>query len=77
VQRVRQIRALLAAGLPTRLIQRLLPCTDPEGNLDACPGVLDTLRGQLSRLDQQAAGLAASQELLRDAINRLTLSTDQ
>ncbi|MFE9583283.1 MerR family transcriptional regulator [Nocardia sp. NPDC006044] len=66
--RVTQIRALLAAGLPTRAIARLLPCTGADGALRACPGVLPTLHDRLAELDRRAAELATARDLLRHAI---------
>ena len=65
---VRQIRALLAAGLPTRLIRRLLPCALDDGTLRPCAGVLDQLRGHLAELDQRTAELARARQVLRRAI---------
>ncbi|TDP89208.1 MerR family transcriptional regulator [Labedaea rhizosphaerae] len=67
-QTVRQIRALLAAGLPTRLIKQVLPCALADGSVRACPGVLERLRGQLSRLDQRATELAEARHTLRQVI---------
>ncbi|PXX63202.1 MerR family transcriptional regulator [Nocardia tenerifensis] len=68
VQRVARIRALLAVGLPTRVIGQLLPCTRADGALRACPGVLPALRDRLAELDRRAADLATARTLLRDAI---------
>ncbi|GLZ13591.1 MerR family transcriptional regulator [Actinomadura sp. NBRC 104425] len=68
VETVRRIRALLAAGLSTRIIRRILPCASGEGMLRPCPGVLDSLRDQLTVLDQRAADLAEARELLRQTI---------
>ncbi|MFK0294373.1 MerR family transcriptional regulator [Streptomyces sp. NPDC090442] len=68
VQTVRRIRALLAAGLPTRIIRQVLPCTFDETTLRPCPGVLTSLRAQLHVLDQRAADLEAARRLLRRTI---------
>ncbi|WP_019057889.1 MerR family transcriptional regulator [Streptomyces prunicolor] len=65
---VLRIRALLAAGLPTRVIRQVLPCTTDEAAVQPCPGVLDALRAQLSALDRRAAELAAAREVLSDTI---------
>ncbi|WP_329198910.1 MULTISPECIES: MerR family transcriptional regulator [unclassified Streptomyces] len=67
-QRVRQIRSLLAAGLPTSLIRQVLPCALADGSLRPCPGVLDKLRAQLARLDQRAQDLARARQTLQLAI---------
>jgi DNA-binding transcriptional MerR regulator len=68
-QVVVQIRSLLAAGLPTRIIRHVLPCTREDGSLDACPGVLDRMRGQLELLDRRAQELAMARETLLQAIS--------
>ncbi|MFI1198132.1 MerR family transcriptional regulator [Streptomyces sp. BHT-5-2] len=67
-QRVRQIRALLAAGLSTSLIRQVLPCGRADGSLRPCPGVLDTLRAQLAELDRRAEELTQSRAALRRAV---------
>ncbi|RCH70197.1 MerR family transcriptional regulator [Streptomyces sp. SDr-06] len=61
---VTRIRALLAAGLPTRVIRQVLPCTTPSAAVMPCPGVLASLRRQLSALDERAAQIAAAREIL-------------
>ncbi|WP_438295349.1 MerR family transcriptional regulator [Streptomyces sp. HUAS TT7] len=61
---VLRIRALLAAGLPTRVIRQVLPCTTADAAVMPCPGVLDALRGQLSALDERSARIASARETL-------------
>ncbi|MEU8781788.1 MerR family DNA-binding protein [Streptomyces sp. NPDC048637] len=68
METVRRIRALLAAGLPTRIIRQVLPCTSDEATLRPCPGVLTSLRDQLNVLDQRAADLETARRLLRQTI---------
>ncbi|MEW1658685.1 MerR family transcriptional regulator [Streptomyces sp. NPDC093707] len=68
VETVRRIRALLAAGLPTRVIRQVLPCAFDEATLRPCPGVLTSLRDQLNVLDRRAADLQAARSLLRRTI---------
>ena len=65
---VLRIRALLAVGLPTRVIRQVLPCTTDGAAVQPCPGVLDALRAQLSDLDRRADELAAAREVLRETI---------
>ncbi|MEW1635466.1 MerR family transcriptional regulator [Streptomyces sp. NPDC093801] len=66
---VRRVRTLLAAGLPTRVIRQVLPCTaDGAAALRPCPGVLDRLRDQLEVLDRRAEELDAARLLLRRTI---------
>jgi DNA-binding transcriptional MerR regulator len=67
-QRVGQIRALLAAGLPTHVIQQLLPCVVADGSLRPCPGVLPALRTHLGRLEQRASELARARQALERVI---------
>ncbi|RDI69088.1 MerR family transcriptional regulator [Nocardia pseudobrasiliensis] len=70
-QTVARIRALLDAGLSTRLIQHILPCAENDGVLRACPGVLAALRAQLDLLDHRADELARTRATLRTAITRM------
>ncbi|MEV5573647.1 MerR family transcriptional regulator [Spirillospora sp. NPDC052269] len=66
---VLQVRALLAAGLPIRLIKQVLPCADGRTGLRPCPGVLDKLRTQLDVLDERAAEIARAREILGRTIS--------
>ncbi|MFE2696956.1 MULTISPECIES: MerR family transcriptional regulator [Streptomyces] len=68
VETVRRVRALLAVGLPTRIIRQVLPCTHDAATLHPCPGVLTSLRDQLDILDQRAAELETARRLLRQTI---------
>ncbi|GAA1991168.1 MerR family transcriptional regulator [Kitasatospora viridis] len=68
VETVHRVRALLAAGLPTRTIRQVLPCTRDAAALRPCPGVLASLREQLDVLDQRAADLETARHLLRRTI---------
>ncbi|MEU8980431.1 MerR family transcriptional regulator [Streptomyces sp. NPDC048309] len=68
VETVRRVRALLAVGLPTRVIRQVLPCTHDAATLHPCPGVLTSLRDQLDILDQRAAELETARRLLRRTI---------
>jgi DNA-binding transcriptional MerR regulator len=69
-QTVAHIRALLAAGLPTRTIRQVLPCAAGASQLRPCPGVLDALREQLANLDRRADDLAKAREILTQTIDR-------
>lgn len=65
VDTVLRIRALLAAGLPTDVIARLLPCTrDSTPRVEPCAEVVATLRSQIERMDILASDLARSRDLL-------------
>ncbi|RJL30998.1 MerR family transcriptional regulator [Bailinhaonella thermotolerans] len=60
---VRNIRTLLAAGVPTRLIRDILPCVHGEvPDIDAC--VSDHLRVLLGTLDTQIADLQRTRSAL-------------
>ncbi|MEU4422485.1 MerR family transcriptional regulator [Actinoplanes sp. NPDC024001] len=64
---VRQIRALLAAGLPTATIREVLPCVTGAGpDVDEC--VAGLLRERLSDLDQQIATLSEARTALAGLI---------
>ena len=65
---VLQIRALLAAGLSTRVIGEILPCTTAEAHVLPCPGVLNSLHDQLRALDQRSAEIDAARTALRQTI---------
>ncbi|MEV4546649.1 MerR family transcriptional regulator [Nonomuraea wenchangensis] len=76
VAAVRHIRALLAAGLPTAVIARLLSCVhDDEGGrmtAAACPGVLGHLRRERRRIADTIERLQTSQQAL-DTLLKTTL----
>ncbi|MCK9792271.1 MerR family transcriptional regulator [Isoptericola sp. 4D.3] len=64
VERVRLIQQFFTAGLPSRAIQRLLPCVDSgEGS----PEVFDLLTAERDRITAAIADLAAT----RDALDSL------
>ncbi|QKW07330.1 MerR family transcriptional regulator [Streptomyces sp. NA04227] len=56
VDRVLQIRGLLDAGLPTRIIKQILPCLDKPRAIvfsDATPDMLATLERERDRMTQR------------------------
>ena len=62
---VLRIRALLAAGLTTEVIRRVLPCTrDTRPRLEPCAEVVAIMRSEIDRMDALAADLTRSRELL-------------
>lgn len=70
VQRVRQIRHLLGAGLSSEDIAYLLPCATGEvPELIGCPELLAAMRSRLDRLDDQMTRLAQSRDALADYID--------
>ncbi|MGW7415126.1 MerR family transcriptional regulator [Streptomyces sp. NPDC054863] len=67
VDRVAQIRGLLDAGLPTRIIKQILPCLDKPRTIhfpDATPEMLATLETELDRMSARVECLRRN----RDAI---------
>ncbi|MEV4437786.1 MerR family transcriptional regulator [Streptomyces sp. NPDC049577] len=69
VQTVRRIRTLLAAGLPTAVIARVLPCVRDEGTglVPVCPELVAELRQERERIARAIEDLRASQGML-DAV---------
>ncbi|MEU9832142.1 MerR family transcriptional regulator [Streptosporangium sp. NPDC048047] len=67
VATVRRIRTLLAAGLPTAVIARLLHCVHDEGERlipSACPGMVTSLRQERRRISEAITRLQSSQQAL-------------
>ncbi|MFF4776036.1 MerR family transcriptional regulator [Microtetraspora fusca] len=68
VDRVIQIRGLLDAGLPTRIIKQILPCLDKPRVIhfaDATPEMLVTLEHERDRMSRRIECLTRN----RDAID--------
>ena len=68
VDRVLQVRGLLDAGLPTRIIKQILPCLDQSRAIhfpDATPEMLATLEAERDRMTRRAECLLRN----RDAIS--------
>ncbi|OZC87733.1 MerR family transcriptional regulator [Rhodococcus sp. 05-340-1] len=67
VDRVLQIRGLLDAGLPTRIIKQILPCLDKPRVIhfaDATPDMIALLTHERDRMEERALNLMKN----RDAI---------
>ncbi|MEV6978755.1 MerR family transcriptional regulator [Kitasatospora sp. NPDC093806] len=64
---VRNIRALLGAGLSTSAIRDVLPCVDGEGAVASC--MLDVLEERLDLLDRQMLALGASRAALAGIVS--------
>jgi DNA-binding transcriptional MerR regulator len=68
---VARIRALLGAGLPTRVIRELMPCFVAEGTaLQPC--VLDHLRTQYAELDARITDLTRARSALGGILDAST-----
>jgi DNA-binding transcriptional MerR regulator len=67
VATVRHIRALLAAGLPTTVIARLLHCVHDDGERlipSTCPGMVANLQRERRRITEAITQLRSSQQVL-------------
>lgn len=67
VTAVGHIRALLAAGLPTAVIARVLHCVHSDGGQlvpEPCPGMIDHLQREQTRIDEAIAQLQGSRQAL-------------
>jgi DNA-binding transcriptional MerR regulator len=68
IDRVVQIRGLLDAGLPTKIIKQILPCLDDPCTIhvtDATPELIATLEGEREQMDARIRCLTRN----RDAIS--------
>jgi len=68
---VTQIRTLLAAGLPTKVIRDLMPCLIGDGP-EVAPCVLDHLRTQLDALDSRITHLHQARSALSTLLTTST-----
>jgi len=76
VDRVLQVRGLLDAGLPTRIIRQILPCLDKPRVIhfsDATPEMLATLERERDRMTERIRFL----ERNRNAINEYLLEVSK
>ncbi|WP_253857280.1 MerR family transcriptional regulator [Prauserella alba] len=65
VTTVRQIRALLAAGLSTEVIRTVLPCAEgEEPQLELCPELVATLHRELAAMDEAIASMRRTRAAL-------------
>ncbi|GAA3470116.1 MerR family transcriptional regulator [Nonomuraea roseola] len=69
VDRVAQIRGLLDAGLPTRLIKQILPCLNKPRVIhfsDATPEMIATLEHERDRMSERVACLTRNRDAIAD-----------
>lgn len=72
VNRVLQIRSLLDAGLPTRIIKQVLPCLDKPRTIhfrDATPEILELLEHERDKLDRWIDCLARNRDAMTDYLD--------
>jgi DNA-binding transcriptional MerR regulator len=72
VERVKQIRGLLDAGLPIRIIRQLLPCLDTPWTIycaDATPEMIATLERERERMTERIAFLTRNRDAIGDYLD--------
>lgn len=72
VERVLQIRGLLDAGLPTRIIKQILPCLEKASSIvfdEATPEMLDLLEDELTRMSRRIDCLTRNREAIAEYLD--------
>jgi DNA-binding transcriptional MerR regulator len=72
VDRVLQIRGLLDAGLPTRIIKQILPCLDKPRTIhfpDATPEMLATLEHERDRMTERVRCLTRNRDAIAEYLD--------
>lgn len=72
VDRVMQIRGLLDAGLPTRIIKQILPCLDKPRVIhfsDATPEMIATLERERDRMTERVRCLTRNRDAVADYLD--------
>lgn len=72
--RVAQIRGLLDAGLPTRIIRQILPCLDKPRVIhfpDATPEMMATLERERDRMTERIAFLTRNRDAISEYIDEV------
>ncbi|GGT79912.1 MerR family transcriptional regulator [Streptomyces lateritius] len=72
VDRVLQIRGLLDAGLPTRIIKQILPCLDKPRIIhfsDATPEMLATLESERDRMTERIRFLTRNRDAVAEYLD--------
>ncbi|MEU3692766.1 MerR family transcriptional regulator [Streptomyces narbonensis] len=72
VDRVAQIRGLLDAGLPTRIIKQILPCLDKPRIIhfpDATPEMLATLEEERDRMTERIRCLTRNRDAVAEYLD--------
>ena len=74
VERVAQIRGLLDAGLPTKIIKLILPCLDDPCTIDVTdttPELIETLQRERERMDARIRCLTRNRDAIGGYLNAL------
>ncbi|WP_371778687.1 MerR family transcriptional regulator [Streptosporangium subroseum] len=69
---VLQVKGLLNAGLPTRIIQQLLPCLDKPQTIyvpDVTPEMIATLQREQDRLSERIECLTHNRDAIADYLD--------
>ncbi|WP_225800828.1 MerR family transcriptional regulator [Streptomyces sp. NK15101] len=72
VDRVMQIRGLLDAGLPTRIIKQILPCLNKPRVIhfsDATPEMLETLENERDRMTARIRCLTRNRDAVAEYLS--------
>ncbi|MFY1688956.1 MerR family transcriptional regulator [Plantactinospora sp. WMMB782] len=72
VDRVMQIRGLLDAGLPTRIIKQILPCLDKPRAIhfaDATPEMIATLEDERDRMAERIRFLTRNRDAITEYLD--------
>jgi len=72
VDRVMQIRGLLDAGLPTRIIKQILPCLNKPRAIhfpDATPEMLATLEHERDRMSERVRCLTRNRDAIAEYLD--------
>jgi DNA-binding transcriptional MerR regulator len=81
VDRVVQVRGLLDAGLPTRIIKQILPCLDKPRAIyfpDATPEMIATLEHERDRMTARVQCLTRNRDAIADYLGAVRNdSTDE
>ncbi|QCX78240.1 HTH-type transcriptional regulator GlnR [Streptomyces sp. YIM 121038] len=75
VDRVLQIRGLLEAGLPTRIIKQILPCLNKPRIIhfpDATPEMLATLEHERDRMTERVECLTRNRDAIAEYLAAVT-----
>ncbi|MFD0890839.1 MerR family transcriptional regulator [Streptosporangium algeriense] len=79
VERVLQIRDLLDAGLPTRVIRQILPCLDRPRIIhfsDATPEMIAVLEHERDRMTERIRSLTRNRDAIADYLDTVRLTRD-
>ncbi|MFC9916583.1 MerR family transcriptional regulator [Streptomyces sp. NPDC059862] len=74
VDRVLQIRGLLDAGLPTRIIKQILPCLDKPRRIifsEATPEMIAMLEAELDRMNQRVECLTRNRDAIAEYLEEV------